>query len=63
MTTLATNTVVRQQQEQQNQLLLQRGLHQSSIISIPTPLSGVIEDFDSKEHVQAQMLLMNNSGH
>lgn len=63
MTTLATNAVVRQQQEQQNQLLLQRGIHQSSIITIPTPLVGrVIEDFDSKEHVQAQMQLLN-SGH
>lgn len=63
MTTLATNAVVRQQQEQQqNQLLLQRGMHQSSIITIPTPLGRVIEEFDSKEHVQAQMQLLN-SGH
>jgi hypothetical protein len=55
VTTLATNAVVAsRQQSQQNRLITQRSVHQSSINIIPT-----LEDFDSKEHVQAQMQLIN----
>lgn len=59
MTNLATNAVVAsRQQQQQNRLIMQRNLHQSAII---LPTIEAIEEFDSKEHVQAQMQLMNNS--